>query len=46
MGLAQAYESGLARADCAVAQVLLTHADLADRARYLERASTLDDLLD
>src|SRR4029077_10445288 len=41
MGLAQAYESGFAARGLRSAQVLLTHADLADRARYLNARSTL-----
>ena len=45
MGLAQAYESGLAAHGLHSAQVLLTHADLADRARYLNARSTLMTLL-
>ncbi len=45
MGLAQAYESGLAAHGLRSAQVLLTHADLADRARYLNARSTLMTLL-
>jgi glutamate 5-kinase len=46
MGLAQAYESGFAAHGLHSAQVLLTHADLADRARYLNARSTLMTLLD
>ena len=46
MGLAQAYETGLAARGLRSAQVLLTHADLADRARYLNARSTLMTLLD
>src|SRR6266853_4652077 len=46
MGLAQAYESGFAARGLRSAQVLLTHADLADRARYLNARSTLMTLLD
>jgi glutamate 5-kinase len=45
MGLAQMYESQLARHGLASAQVLLTHADLADRERYLNARSTLLTLL-
>jgi len=45
MGLAQAYESGFAAHGLRSAQVLLTHADLADRARYLNARSTLVTLL-
>jgi glutamate 5-kinase len=46
MGLAQAYESAFAARGLRSAQVLLTHADLADRARYLNARSTLLTLLD
>ncbi|MCA3221401.1 MAG: glutamate 5-kinase [Betaproteobacteria bacterium] len=46
MGLAQAYESRFAEHGRHSAQVLLTHADLADRARYLNARSTLFTLLD
>ena len=46
MGLAQAYESQFARTrPAARAQILLTHADLADRERYLNARSTLLTLL-
>jgi len=45
MGLAQIYESQLARQGLTSAQVLLTHADLADRERYLNARSTLLTLL-
>lgn len=45
MGLAQMYESRLSRHGVASAQVLLTHADLADRERYLNARSTLLTLL-
>ncbi len=45
MGLAQAYESGFAEHGIGTAQVLLTHADLADRSRYLNARSTLLTLL-
>lgn len=45
MGLAQAYESGFGRHALKTAQVLLTHADLADRQRYLNARSTLKTLL-
>lgn len=41
MGLAQMYESQLAVHGLVSAQVLLTHADLADRERYLNARSTL-----
>jgi len=46
MGLAQAYESGFGALGVRTAQVLLTHADLADRARYLNARSTLLTLLE
>jgi glutamate 5-kinase len=45
MGLAQAYESQLSKLGMGSAQVLLTHADLADRERYLNARSTLLTLL-
>jgi glutamate 5-kinase len=45
MGLAQMYETQLARHGLTSAQVLLTHADLADRERYLNARSTLLTLL-
>ena len=45
MGLAQIYETSLARHGLHSAQVLLTHADLADRERYLNARSTLLTLL-
>ncbi|HTQ76905.1 MAG TPA: glutamate 5-kinase [Burkholderiales bacterium] len=45
MGLAQCYESCFREHGLATAQVLLTHADLADRARYLNARSTLRTLL-
>jgi len=45
MGLVQMYESSLARRGLHSAQVLLTHADLADRERYLNARSTLLTLL-
>jgi glutamate 5-kinase len=45
MGLAQAYESGFGALGLRTAQVLLTHADLADRARYLNARATLLTLL-
>jgi glutamate 5-kinase len=45
MGLAQMYESQLRRHGMGSAQVLLTHADLADRERYLNARSTLLTLL-
>jgi glutamate 5-kinase len=45
MGLAQMYESQLSLHGLISAQVLLTHADLADRERYLNARSTLRALL-
>ncbi len=45
MGLVQMYESRLSEHGMASAQVLLTHADLADRERYLNARSTLLTLL-
>ncbi|MDO9400319.1 MAG: glutamate 5-kinase [Polaromonas sp.] len=45
MGLAQVYESELRKNGVGSAQVLLTHADLADRERYLNARSTLLTLL-
>jgi glutamate 5-kinase len=45
MGLAQMYESRLSEHGLHSAQVLLTHADLADRERYLNARSTLLTLL-
>jgi glutamate 5-kinase len=44
--LMAAYARAFARHDRAVAQVLLTHADLADRRRYLNARHTLRTLLD
>lgn len=45
MGLAQIYETKLREHGLGSAQVLLTHADLADRERYLNARSTLVTLL-
>ncbi len=45
MGLAQMYETKLRANQLGSAQVLLTHADLADRERYLNARSTLLTLL-
>ena len=45
MGLAQMYETKLREHGLRSAQVLLTHADLADRERYLNARSTLMTLL-
>src|SRR5205814_1373155 len=46
IGLMAAYERAFAAHDRHVAQVLLTHADLADRRRYLNARHTLRALLD
>ncbi|ROR21382.1 glutamate 5-kinase [Comamonas sp. BIGb0124] len=46
MGLAQMYESKMRESGIGSAQVLLTHADLADRERYLNARSTLLTLLE
>lgn len=46
MGLAQAYEGAFAQHNLKTAQILLTHADLADRLRYLNARSTLSTLLE
>ncbi len=45
MGLVQAYEGAFKQFDILTAQVLLTHADLANRERYLNARSTLRALL-
>ena len=45
MGLAQMYETKLREHHLSSAQVLLTHADMADRERYLNARSTLLTLL-
>src|SRR5690606_12295925 len=45
MGLAQAYESSFRVHGLQTAQILLTHADLVDRQRYLNARSTLRTLL-
>jgi glutamate 5-kinase len=45
MGLVQVYETKLREWGVTSAQVLLTHADLADRERYLNARSTLNTLL-
>ena len=45
MGLAQCYETCFREHGLATAQVLLTHADMADRERYLNARSTLRTLL-
>jgi glutamate 5-kinase len=46
MGLAQVYESCFAEHGLRTAQVLLTHADLADRERYLNARATLRTLIE
>ncbi len=45
MGLVQAYESSFRQHGLHTAQLLLTHADLTDRTRYLNALSTLRTLL-
>jgi glutamate 5-kinase len=45
MGLVQVYETKLRELGIGSAQILLTHADLADRERYLNARSTLNTLL-
>lgn len=45
MGLAQVYETSFREHNLRTAQVLLTHADLADRERYLNARSTIFTLL-
>ncbi len=45
MGLAQVYETSLAKYGIGTAQILLTHADLADRGRYLNARSALFTLI-
>ncbi|MES2073093.1 MAG: glutamate 5-kinase [Pseudomonadota bacterium] len=45
MGLAQIYETSFRAHGIGTAQILLTHADLADRERYLNARSTLFTLL-
>jgi len=46
MGLVQCYETCFREHGLATAQVLLTHADMADRRRYLNARSTLRTLLE
>jgi glutamate 5-kinase len=46
MGLAQCYETCFREHGLATAQILLTHADMADRQRYLNARTTLRTLLD
>ncbi|MBF0219032.1 MAG: glutamate 5-kinase [Gammaproteobacteria bacterium] len=45
MGLVQAYESAFAQYGLKTAQILLTHDDLSNRARYLNARSTLNTLV-
>lgn len=45
MGLAQVYETQFAKHNIVTAQILLTHADLADRERYLNARSAMFTLL-
>lgn len=45
MGLVQAYETNFSRHGIKTAQVLLTHADLSNRERYLNARETLTELL-
>ena len=45
MGLVQSYESAFRRQNILTAQILLTHADLANRQRYLNARNTLRELL-
>lgn len=45
MGLVQTYESALKQHGIGTAQILLTHADLSNRKRYLNARSTLNSLL-
>lgn len=46
MGLAQTYEEAFSEHGLKTAQILLTHADLSDRTRYLNARSTLTTLLE
>ena len=46
MGLVQCYESNFALHDYLTAQVLLTHADLSNRTRYLNARSAIKSLID
>ncbi len=45
MGLVQSYEAAFQKHSILTAQILLTHADLANRQRYLNARSTLRELL-
>ena len=46
IGLAHAYQDGLAAHDCTTAMIMLTHDDLADRQRYLNARATLTELVE
>jgi len=46
MGLVQAYQTSFMRHGVEAAQILLSHADLSDRTRYLNARSTLTTLLE
>jgi len=46
MGLVQCYETNFARHDFLTAQVLLTHADLSNRTRYLNARSAIRSLIE
>jgi glutamate 5-kinase len=46
MGLVQAYESEFAKSGLRTAQILMTHDDLSNRARYLNARSTIQTLVE
>jgi len=46
MGLVQCYQANFSRHNFNTAQILLTHADLSDRTRYLNARSTLKTLIE
>lgn len=46
MGLIQAYESAFSKHGILTAQILMTHDDLSNRARYLNASNTIQTLLD
>ncbi len=46
MGLVQAYESEFAKNGIRTAQILMTHDDLSNRARYLNASNTIQTLLE
>lgn len=46
MGLVQAYESEFAKSNLRTAQILMTHDDLSNRARYLNARSTIQTLVE